>query len=574
MRISKWSVFPVGLLVGLCAIACTGTGVKPEQTASPSDPLKEIANILLPTSTPTTDTPTVVPTPASSPSASLTPSYGPAKLVLVAYSGQTAPGSDGDTFNGFDAPVISSNGLPFTSSDHKTIVGFFGYGSAALPGVWMFEPDDLVDGLLEPLAVPGQSFANAYIRGEWIGAMSEDINAWSGESIGFRGRYRNDRDEFVDGIFYRFSSGAVFELALEGPISNSTFADQVFTQFDAFAYGAPDVIYFRSPVSGDTIWRGHGNPVTVVLRERQVLEDLSAGWSVTAGNNLQLAGTSRDAAVIRIEDARYTLTDGSETKLDSGIWYFATTNGTSERVAVFGKDIPGMTATWGAIRDVTFSGEDIPVVGYVADYNLTEGTATRGLQTGVWKWDYQTVKTNLVSKSGDSFDIDGSTAQDLRELDSLGNAVVGTDGRLVFAAGTWTQAIDRIGLLIKEGSNSELKLLARTDQLPGSKLLETFGAMQITEIAVNKSGDVAFVLGTGEALWTVSAAGQTLKVVEKNDQLQIVGQSKTVEFIDFIGGSNTTSGLPSGLSDNGEIVFRAQFSDGTSAIYYTTFISD
>lgn len=114
--------------------------------------------------------------------------------------------------------------------------------------------------------------------------------------------------------------------------------------------------------------------------------------------------------------------------------------------------------------------------------------------------------------------------------------------------------------------------------------IPAFGNLELTssEVAFNSAGDVA-ILATTRNPTTAVVEGETLlisrasdprlvPVVSSGDQILVDGQLRTVDARFAIGFASTSTERPySGLGDNGEIVARISFTDGTQMLQASRF---
>lgn len=153
--------------------------------------------------------------------------------------------------------------------------------------------------------------------------------------------------------------------------------------------------------------------------------------------------------------------------------------------------------------------------------------------------------------------------------------------------------------LIITSATGDQRLIARSgDLLPGSSSLffgtpplsgsslpsdvareESFGSQRgfnsiaFGSPAFNNAGQAVFYASFTDgtslgqiALVAYDPIGGLTTLAAYGQPLSALGMAHTVTSIDFIGGSNTTSGHATGLNDQGLVAFRASFSDGSSRL--------
>lgn len=96
---------------------------------------------------------------------------------------------------------------------------------------------------------------------------------------------------------------------------------------------------------------------------------------------------------------------------------------------------------------------------------------------------------------------------------------------------------------------------------------------------LNRAGRVVFgasdspdgsSLDQGAGLWFVNNAGDLQLLIRQGDTIEVApSDSRVLSNVVFKGGSGGSDGIPRGLNDQGEVVFLALFTDGTSAIVRT-----
>ncbi len=134
----------------------------------------------------------------------------------------------------------------------------------------------------------------------------------------------------------------------------------------------------------------------------------------------------------------------------------------------------------------------------------------------------------------------------------------------------WTGTPGAVVNVVREG-----------DAAPGAGAGTVFGRLSyIYPFALNDRGQIAFqnkltgpnVTTTNDgSLWLSDSEG-ALTLVAREGQAFLVGpgDSRILEELNFTGGSGDEDGLGSGLSDNGQVVFFASFTDGSQGLFIAT----
>lgn len=126
-----------------------------------------------------------------------------------------------------------------------------------------------------------------------------------------------------------------------------------------------------------------------------------------------------------------------------------------------------------------------------------------------------------------------------------------------------------------QGRNRVLHLVARqkTTSVPGypaGAYFSAFNRFALLEsgqlvMQATLAGDVAVADNSG--IWATDANRQLRLIVRKGGGLMVDGVAKTIVDLSILTGARETMGQTRGLSDNGQIVYLATFSDGTKGIF-------
>ncbi len=131
-------------------------------------------------------------------------------------------------------------------------------------------------------------------------------------------------------------------------------------------------------------------------------------------------------------------------------------------------------------------------------------------------------------------------------------------------------ASNRLGLWLLDESGS-LELRTGSGGVPG---VPAANFENFSTYALNEAGQLAVAatleLGTGgvdstnnSGLWLIDPEGVSRLIARKGDTLA----GRTIEAVDFLGGSAASDGQSSGLNDLGNVAFQTTFTNGDSGIF-------
>ena len=489
-------------------------------------------------------TPTVTPTPVATPTPTST-SYR-MRLEALAHTGQLAPGAE-DQFNWFD--------LPSTGGGVVLFPGYTANGSTA--GVWRFMDAGIGEVSLSAVAYPGGSFgAETFVL-----ADSQPIAVNADGSGAFVGRLKNDKGEFTDFLFLVGFDGAPFTVVSEGddaPGSNSEFSQFYGAQLANSGRSA-----FKAFADGNGIWLYSDGSVLPLVIEGQELPGLSPDWRTSGSNALASSGISDDGEMaLFLSGARHTLSNGTDVRT-TGIWVVGP-NG-SRKIAIV--DDGTVDLTFKRLSDVSMN-----AAGTVVFEGLAETVGANGTLEvqGIWK----------AAKGGDPVKVaEAGMKAPGTDIEIIGvrSPLLLPDGRVAFIGSAFDDTFSLINFVMVE-SDGGFKTIARTDALPGPSGVVSLTGFEITQLSVNSAGNVAFQIGFGQSLWAQSPAGELRQVVRQGDSIEVTAiggpVTKTVDFVQYLGGVATGSGQPTGFSDAGDLVFKVTCTDGTQVVMLARFESD
>jgi hypothetical protein len=424
-----------------------------------------------------------------------------------------------------------------------------------------------------PVNSSGQVAYDAFVTGININSL-DDEGIWSGSRFGPTVAVREGDASAPNPPGRTFSpSGGV------GPTFNSPYInDQGQIAFTGL---------LGSATSG--IWSGAAGALQLVAESGQSAPGMAAGVvyaSPLGAYGSYLMGVTGFNASNQVAFTAGLAGAGVTGPYASGIWVGAP--GSVGLVARVGGTAPGLDG--GAIFQnpfpgYTFTAPEINALGNVA-FSAGAFEAT-GVQTsGIWTGD----ATGLTLVAADGWQAPG-----MANGVAFGTfAFMSIPGRniqapLLNAAGTLAFSAAVQGPGITSANNSGLwvghpdglKLIAAMGmQAPGAQPGVSFAAFSpisqfpdptYPTMALNSHDQLAFfsqLSNGGAGIWGTDLGGHLREVVQTGDVLQIApGDTRTVASIDFLGGSDNSDGRPSGFSDNGQVTFWAEFSDGSTGIF-------
>lgn len=142
-----------------------------------------------------------------------------------------------------------------------------------------------------------------------------------------------------------------------------------------------------------------------------------------------------------------------------------------------------------------------------------------------------------------------------------------------------------------EGGGNGLELVARTGTpVPGVEPGVSFDAFVGQTVVLNNNGQTAFwanLTGPGvdfmnendSGIWAQDSAGNLRLIAREGDVLDVSDNSqvpdlRTVKVLSWLNGNTgNADGRPSGFNDRGELVFVAQFTDGSQGVFVSNLVA-
>jgi hypothetical protein len=170
----------------------------------------------------------------------------------------------------------------------------------------------------------------------------------------------------------------------------------------------------------------------------------------------------------------------------------------------------------------------------------------------------------------------------------LHDVVLNFKGQTAFQAFLAGSGVDPTNNGIWSEGTGNLELVARVgSHAPGTAagvVFRNFGNPGVNEtLVLNAQGQVAFAatltgdgvdISNDRGIWATDPDGQLQLIARTGDALQIApGDSRTIDYLAFVGGSGNEDGRPSGFNDFGQLAFVAQFTDGSSGIFVSNLVA-
>jgi hypothetical protein len=219
----------------------------------------------------------------------------------------------------------------------------------------------------------------------------------------------------------------------------------------------------------------------------------------------------------------------------------------------------------GAGGDVAYLGRLLAGVGGVSSAN----------DSGIWKTDFAGVR-DLIAREG-SFAPDAAGTATATVFGAFSDPVVNASGRVAFrgtlragvsgvsaanASGLWAQGTSGLALVARQG-----------DQAPGLDPGAKFASFQ--QFALPDAGGLVFlakVSGTGvtsadnAGLWAVDGGGVVQLVARKGDTISVNGTDKKITAFTLFSKVPFSAGQTRSFATDGGLLFRATFSDLSTAL--------
>lgn len=488
-------------------------------------------------------TPTPAPTPAPTPTSLPNVGRGDEKLrlVVVAASGQVAPGASSG-FTVFEPPSVGGGKVLFH--------GFMEDGTS---GIWSFEEDELIGGDLSPLLFTVSPSEN----GNFAFIERVPVPVTESGQTGALARFKTDND-FEEQVLLFSPTGFPVSPVHEGQTAPGPGERSEFSQFYSLQLQKSGTAVFRANAGSEGLWMWDGS-IQHLVTEGQALPGLPTGWKSASGKPVRSAGLTDDGTVLLyLEGYFHTPPNGRERTAD-GLWRIDP-SGALRAVQT------GMTTSDGNIFKDIFN----PSMNSGAQFAFQARSET---PDGKFE--------NAIQKSGPSESLvkvatAGERSEKLGiELADVSSPLILNDGRVVFIASTFDSTNSIVQYILVESANG-FEVLARTDALPGPNGTISAVPFGIPLTAANVHGHVAFQIGFGDQFWMQSPGGFLHRVIGVGDELDVPTTNgstvkKRVRFAAFQGGVTTRTGQATGYSDDHHFALRVQFDDGTEAIVLATF---
>jgi hypothetical protein len=234
-----------------------------------------------------------------------------------------------------------------------------------------------------------------------------------------------------------------------------------------------------------------------------------------------------------------------------------------------------------APQDTKFASLGSPIIGAGGDvaHSAKLLTGVSGVSSandsGIWKTDGVGVRTLIAREGSAAPDAMGSDSAAV--FSGFSDPVVNAAGRVAFR-GTLRTGVGGVSSANSNGlwaqNASGLALVARKgDQAPGLDAGAKFSAFQ--QFALPDAGGLIFlatVAGTNVSsadnagLWAVDGGGVVQLVARKGDLIPVNGADKKIKAITLFAATPFSAGQTRSFSTDGAILFRATFTDKSTAL--------
>lgn len=474
-------------------------------------------------------------------------------LSVIAFNGEIDPSTSPSGTVEFE-----SLGLPTTGGG---TVSFSGITRSGEEGIWQYFNDLKI---LSPVATESKS-APGVESGKFV-SVGRDPTAVNAQGlIAFMATAKDDKGKFFDGIWIESGSGSWNIVRSEQPAPGLRIQKK-FTNFKSPLMNSGGTVLFGAPTTGDSLWLGDGETHQPVLVEKGELPGVDAGWSVSGSYPIIGSGLNVRGQVLVFME--HFFQESEPDRPNTGIWLMD--GGDFRRIAMNGMPAPGTDGTFIRFRRPTIN--DKGQVAFSADYEALGGPLGTQERSGIWK---TTSVGRLVKVVVDS---DKSPLDD-RPIGFPNTPLIMEDGRVLFVAALDTDDLPCFfaSSVLVENPTGEFEVIVRSDDLLASP---EFGpcydiGVKAANIVMNQNGHIAFSWSFGEGIWAQDSTGVLHRIVEAGDTIQVQrsdgSTTATVQSVEFVGGVSTATGRPSGFSDQGDVVFKAIFDNGSQAIILATF---
>jgi hypothetical protein len=490
-----------------------------------------------------------------------------AAVTTIAISGAPAPGTSGALFAGFDTPTINRNGH----------VAFGGSLEVELAGVTFNDREGYWTGTSGNLTLLGRqsspvSGAPSYTFTDFLSPVvgpngNAVVKAYSTGGRGLFGGPAGDvRPIALPGMQAPgFDPGVTFGdqimgLTINGTPRNNTLGQTAFT---ANTVGNP------APGSNGGMWCGTAGNLALVTRHGAPAPGLPAGIDIQNFN---------EAVINDLGQVGFSAVLGGNVDATNNGAVYVGQPGALQTVTRSGDPVPGMSG-------VTFAGSQFSSSFGMPSINNAGQAAFGGNLAGSG---VTSANDNVlvIAAAGSSPVIaarEGDTAPNSPAgvtYTFLGDPHLGGSGHVAFDAGlAGADVTSDTDTAVFTGLPGSIRRLAReSDPLPGAADGAQFSFFDSSTI--NSRGQVAFLAylkGAGvnfendTALLAADAGGDLFTIARTGTPLDLGnGDVRIPDSLYYWGYSGGQDGLGSGLSDNGQVVFAADFLDGSSGVFTTT----
>lgn len=532
-------------------------------------------------------------------SVAASPSASAAGLRTIALSGDSAPGAgQGTTYLGFEgSPALNSRGvLSFNSS---VLAEGEALGRHSLWRATLTSPPELL--AMEGQLPPGSATESMFV------SFGDPVVNKNGDVF-----YTSRSSSNIVSSMWKTPSGASQPTLVVEPGGSAPGVGpgvdflSISSQQGTYAGSAGDTVFLASltgsgvtGTNSDGLW--HVDPSgTVSLVAR--LEDPVPGagpevfyWGFTAGfeSARRIATVNGDGKVAFLASFK-----GDGVGLASTAMLTWRMESGAMVLAQKGSPVPGLPGS-------VYYGFGSPVVndaGNLAFYASVQAVGPGGINGGVLMSDRDGAGLTTLYRPGDSAPGTGHVFESFRSAAEAGsNPVMNVDGRLAFS-GNLTQQSGVVDTsndsgIWSEGLGGALSLVAREgDQAPGAAPGVTFGDFDTVMPMLNGFGQTAFVAGvnppttggyTNVGLWAQDRDGVLQLIVIEGGQLDVDDgpgiDLRTVSKLrslanhrDTAPGENSGNedGRASCFNDLGQIVFAADFTDGSSGVFVSNAVAN
>lgn len=487
------------------------------------------------------------------------PTLAALQTKVVALSGEIAAGSNGATFSTFGDPIINTHG---DVAFNATLVGS-GVDSSNDDGLW-----SRVLGSIDILAREGEQAtgtqAGVYYDAIGTPAIGGDgLTVFKAELAGTGVTTSND-----DGI-WAGKNAEVTKLAQAGEVADGTNTELTYTgfRFAQPSINATGVIAFRSDVLGTPNSTGAGRAIFTLDQGTQSLIVQSgddANVSPPGAEHNDFNNPAISAAGTIVFQGGLT-----STPLRGGVWSASASR--PDIIAREGDTLNGSTG-------LKFQNFNLPVVNQndsIAFVGSLDDGNSQDLRKGVFLYQSGSLST-VVLEGENTIGITGSSFSD------FGNPSLSNSDEVAFTAsysagnatetGIWAGTKDALRLITAEG-----ELAPGTEHLVGPNaqvtLQQFFGFSSVT---INDDGLIAFSATLNDpmnklnrGIWVATRTGQLIPIAVTQDTFNVNGDVKTIGGVSLLN-SAVEGYRASSLNDEGVLVYRLVFSDGTSGVFTTT----